>query len=380
MSGRGRQQRATKRPQRLTEPSPPPARKRLRPQPPDHSRRPETSWLLPSPAPSWPVQPVPTAEQIAAFLRAQSQPPTSTTTSNTSGPTLAYLVVLMVFGLVGNTLVILVYYNRFKPTSTRTYILVPEQEFHSFAREEQTIGTLQQPKDSASTFTSKRSRYKEDGTASTGKLHSVNTMVRNRAEDREDCKASAGKLQINITKNVKLDKIITAMDQPTISYTPPSSEVMSSRLARGPKTETSSFQQEPDRFNSSTNVSIITVLKGAEIEGDASKYHEGSTTDSRQKVHEAKKESRKIGTIKVPTRTTLMMFVLTAMFVMSHVPYLIIAVLFRGKTIMIVNFWEWNAYQIALRSYFFSTAINSLVYSFCSRMFWKECYLFVCRK
>ncbi|KAL8580016.1 hypothetical protein ACOMHN_015882 [Nucella lapillus] len=84
MSGRGRQQRATKRPQRLTEPSPPSARKRQRPQPPDHSRRPETSRRSPSPAPSWPVQPVPTAEQIAAFLRAQPQPPTSTTTSNTS--------------------------------------------------------------------------------------------------------------------------------------------------------------------------------------------------------------------------------------------------------------------------------------------------------
>ncbi|KAL8620898.1 hypothetical protein ACOMHN_025031 [Nucella lapillus] len=85
MSGRGRQQQATKRPQRLTEPSPPPARKRQPPQPPDHSRRPETSRRSSSPAPSWPVQPVPTAEQIAAFLRAQPQPPTSTTTSNTSG-------------------------------------------------------------------------------------------------------------------------------------------------------------------------------------------------------------------------------------------------------------------------------------------------------
>ncbi|KAL8580008.1 hypothetical protein ACOMHN_015874 [Nucella lapillus] len=84
MSGRGRQQWATKRPQRLTEHSPPSARKRQRPQPPDHSRRPETSRRSPSPAPSWPVQPVPTAEQIAAFLRAQPQPPTSTTTSNTS--------------------------------------------------------------------------------------------------------------------------------------------------------------------------------------------------------------------------------------------------------------------------------------------------------
>ena len=40
------------------------------------------------------------------------------------GPTLAYLVLLMVFGLVGNTLVFMVYYKKFKPSSTRTYILV----------------------------------------------------------------------------------------------------------------------------------------------------------------------------------------------------------------------------------------------------------------
>ena len=38
-------------------------------------------------------------------------------------PTLAYLVLLMAAGLVGNTIVFLVYYKRFKPSATRTYIL-----------------------------------------------------------------------------------------------------------------------------------------------------------------------------------------------------------------------------------------------------------------
>ncbi|KAK7102569.1 uncharacterized protein [Littorina saxatilis] len=38
-------------------------------------------------------------------------------------PTVAYTVLLSVLGLVGNTVVFLVYYRRFKPTVTRTYIL-----------------------------------------------------------------------------------------------------------------------------------------------------------------------------------------------------------------------------------------------------------------
>ena len=38
-------------------------------------------------------------------------------------PTIAYIVVLMVVGLVGNTVVLVVYYRRFKPSATRTYIL-----------------------------------------------------------------------------------------------------------------------------------------------------------------------------------------------------------------------------------------------------------------
>ena len=38
-------------------------------------------------------------------------------------PTLAFLLLLMAAGLVGNTLVFLVYYKRFKPSAIRTYIL-----------------------------------------------------------------------------------------------------------------------------------------------------------------------------------------------------------------------------------------------------------------
>ncbi|XP_070209089.1 orexin receptor type 2-like [Littorina saxatilis] len=38
-------------------------------------------------------------------------------------PTIVYIVVLMVVGLVGNTIVFIVYYKRFKPSVVRTYIL-----------------------------------------------------------------------------------------------------------------------------------------------------------------------------------------------------------------------------------------------------------------
>ena len=83
---------------------------------------------------------------------------------------------------------------------------------------------------------------------------------------------------------------------------------------------------------------------------------------------------------KIHKRTTLMMFVLTAMFIVSYLPYIVMAALLRGKDALDVEGWLLNLEQIALRSFFINSAVNPLVYGFCSMRFRKELYRFFCSK
>lgn len=92
---------------------------------------------------------------------------------------------------------------------------------------------------------------------------------------------------------------------------------------------------------------------------------------------------KKRGTVKsIPSSTTLMMFVLTATFIVNYLPHLIIISL----RAMSDTFGEGltgsmlNAYNIGLRSYFMNCAANSLVYGFCSARFRQECRLLFSRK
>ncbi|XP_076468286.1 uncharacterized protein LOC143299069 [Babylonia areolata] len=88
---------------------------------------------------------------------------------------------------------------------------------------------------------------------------------------------------------------------------------------------------------------------------------------------------RKRGAVKtIPSRTTLMMFVLTAAFIVSYLPFLIVNIL---RALTEAYFDEGlgnsalNGYNIALRSYFVNCAANSIVYGFCSARFRQECRL-----
>ncbi|PVD31906.1 hypothetical protein C0Q70_07332 [Pomacea canaliculata] len=78
---------------------------------------------------------------------------------------------------------------------------------------------------------------------------------------------------------------------------------------------------------------------------------------------------------KIPKSTTMMMFVLTAVFIVNYLPHLLIIIARAvsddvGKGL---EGWELNIYNIALRSYFVNCAVNPLVYSFCSARFRQEC-------
>lgn len=74
-------------------------------------------------------------------------------------------------------------------------------------------------------------------------------------------------------------------------------------------------------------------------------------------------------------RTTLMLFLITMVFLLSFLPYLVLNVLkvldddsLSGDG----NAWE-VAHNILLRSYFINSVANPVIYSFCSRTFRTEC-------
>ncbi|KAL8623715.1 hypothetical protein ACOMHN_004779 [Nucella lapillus] len=85
---------------------------------------------------------------------------------------------------------------------------------------------------------------------------------------------------------------------------------------------------------------------------------------------------------KIPTRTTFMMFVLTIIFIVNYLPYLVVvSVRSRLGNDHMVTSMGLNSYHVSLRSYFLNSAVNPLVYSFCSARFRQECRrLFHCSK
>ena len=75
-----------------------------------------------------------------------------------------------------------------------------------------------------------------------------------------------------------------------------------------------------------------------------------------------------------------MMFALAAISFVNYVPYVVVAALLRGKDALDVEGWVLNLEQIALRSFFINSAVNPLVYGFCSMKFRKELYHFFSSK
>ena len=95
-----------------------------------------------------------------------------------------------------------------------------------------------------------------------------------------------------------------------------------------------------------------------------------------------KPKKKRPGNVKtIPSSTTLMMFVLTAIFVVNYLPHLTILALRAvsdGVGEGLGTGWLLNAYNVGLRSYFMNSAVNSLVYGFCSARFRQECRTLFC--
>ncbi|XP_052267697.1 G-protein coupled receptor 84-like [Dreissena polymorpha] len=73
--------------------------------------------------------------------------------------------------------------------------------------------------------------------------------------------------------------------------------------------------------------------------------------------------------------STLMLFLITLAYVVSFLPFLVIAVLRQtdSKFLMTLNDAGYAVYQVCLRSYLLSCAINPIIYSFCNAQFRKFC-------
>ena len=87
-----------------------------------------------------------------------------------------------------------------------------------------------------------------------------------------------------------------------------------------------------------------------------------------------KAEPRYRGSVrKIPTRTTFMMFVLTAVFVVNYLPYLtLVSLRVAMRLERLVEMLGLNVYHLGVRSYFINCAVNPLVYGLCSARFQRE--------
>ncbi|KAL8623705.1 hypothetical protein ACOMHN_004770 [Nucella lapillus] len=222
-----------------------------------------------------------------------------------------------------------------------------------------------------------------------GTKDSANASASERSEDEGEIKASAGKLQLSMTEDSDIN---SDLDNTTTSYNPQSSNVLSTSLTNVSDTDTGPQPHPASGAVSAEDIITAVVaetgntkpapktLREAAIVANACRSHRDSTTPGRPKVRKSRKQRGRHGAKKVPTRTTLMMFVLAAMFVVSYLPYLFMAALFRGRDMTGADFWARNLHQIALRSFFINSAVNPLVYSFCSVRFREECRHLLGRK
>ncbi|PVD32436.1 hypothetical protein C0Q70_07870 [Pomacea canaliculata] len=78
---------------------------------------------------------------------------------------------------------------------------------------------------------------------------------------------------------------------------------------------------------------------------------------------------------QMSSRTTLIMFLLTAIFIVSFMPYwaTVSVRVVIGIDIHTLPLWLLNLHAIAVQSFFISSSVNALVYACCSAKFREEC-------
>ena len=75
---------------------------------------------------------------------------------------------------------------------------------------------------------------------------------------------------------------------------------------------------------------------------------------------------------KIPSRTTLMLFVLTVVFIVNFVPYLVVSLTREDLSTLSVRGLDPNLTYIMFHSYYLNSVVNPVVYSFCSAKFRQE--------
>ncbi|XP_052700910.1 neuropeptide S receptor-like [Crassostrea angulata] len=100
-----------------------------------------------------------------------------------------------------------------------------------------------------------------------------------------------------------------------------------------------------------------------------------TTSDTLKKAQKSVTDKR----FRRVSKTTIMLFLVTLMYVICFLPFLGIVFhrTIHKDAFMIMTRSEKMAFNVILRSYLLSCAINPIIYSFCSELFRKECtYLF----
>ncbi|KAK7102552.1 orexin/Hypocretin receptor type 1-like [Littorina saxatilis] len=157
----------------------------------------------------------------------------------------------------------------------------------------------------------------------------------------------------DMSKAVRLQRIRSLKDQP-INETSESSDNLESTAT------TTSYQDE----------------SAASAKNSTKNYASQASTASETPTMSTKRASLPAPKVKkIPARTTLMLFVLTAVFVLNYLPQAIVHTVFQQGIDMPLALepWALNLFHIGLKSYYINSAINCVIYCFCSARFRHEC-------
>ncbi|PVD32434.1 hypothetical protein C0Q70_07868 [Pomacea canaliculata] len=130
----------------------------------------------------------------------------------------------------------------------------------------------------------------------------------------------------------------------------------------------------PSSSSDQREVSVKTPVSGRRRSSDV--HVAAVRALSRKRAHDVKITSQKGGHVReVASRTTLIMFMLTLVFVISFLPYWAIVFL-RGALRFSEHgmaVWVFNVYLLGLHSFFISSATNAIVYGIFSAQFRRGC-------
>ncbi|KAK7091698.1 hypothetical protein V1264_009351 [Littorina saxatilis] len=311
-------------------------------------------------------------------------------------PTLTYLTFLMVAGLVGNTLVFVVYYRRFKPSETRVYILA--MAVSDFLTNVLAIPLqIVEIRFNATFYVTWGCKAIRSG--STVLVFFTAVILVAVALDRQKV-ICTGRLGSHQSLSSAYRAVIICAAASIVVACPYA--VLAGRHTRTfPDTNitgiTCSFDDR--HLHSAFSTSYVTILgvmyvvfvaimvvsyvriarhlwrhkettlalarRSRYAAPDASSASSGSGANAGRSGHGNVKE--------IPARTSLMLFVLTVVFIVNYLPTLIVASLDEGDPKTSMEDLEKNARFILLRTYYTNSAVNPLVYSFISCKFRHEC-------